>query len=574
MRNDRELLNELFKKQLITKDQALEVFNLTREKGTSAATFLTERGIVEPQAIVSIMAERIGIPVVDNIYNVTADERALDKLNETIANRYKVLPISYDEETNTITVIAPVNQIRNADLKDSIKLVTGVQNIIFHTATVENIELGISRLYRADIELARIAEASEKSDLEEESKKKDDKKEQEDVIEVVEKSPVVRFVDLILHQAISDGASDIHIEPDENIVRVRFRIDGVLHDVNQAPGALAPEISSRIKIMSELDIAQRQIPQDGRLTYIHDKSGKIDLRISTLPTVWGEKIVMRILDNSSASLALQDLGFSDRNLERFRSAYEKPYGMILVTGPTGSGKSTTLYAALNEIASPSINIVTVEDPVEYRIARINQVQVRSKHGLTFAAALRSILRNDPDVILIGEIRDHETAQIAVESGLTGHLVLSTLHTNSASSAVTRLTEMGIEPFLVGSVVEAVLAQRLIRKLCENCKETYQPEAEALDKIEFPYDKETGETPTLHRPVGCPQCAGTGYKGRNAVHEVLLVDDYIEKMAVEGSTSTEIENYARKKGMHTLKEDGWERVKEGKTSIEEILRVIA
>lgn len=571
MRNDRGLLQLLYKQGLLTEEQAREAYAKAREAGIRVATYLRQNRLVEEIDLVKAIASASGTEVIENIYEVKANQDALEKINESIASRYKVLPLSYDQSRDTLVVIAPVNQIRSADLKDNLKLVSGVKHIEFKTSTLSNIELGITLSYRAEMELARIAAHSAEEDrkaAEEESTKAP----ADEVIEVQEESPVVRFVNLILQQAISDKASDIHIEPDENIIRVRFRIDGVLHDVNQAPGHLGPEISSRIKILSDLDIAKKHLPQDGRLTYIHERAGKIDLRVSTLPTVWGEKIVMRILDNSSASLALQELGFSEYNLERFKSAYKKPYGMILVTGPTGSGKSTTLYAALNEITSPSINIITVEDPVEYRIPRINQVQVRAKQGLTFAAALRSILRNDPDVILVGEIRDHETAQIAVESGLTGHLVLSTLHTNSAASAITRLTEMGIEPFLVGSVVEAVLAQRLIRKLCANCKEEYIPEREALENIEFPL-KEEG-VPTIYRPVGCPQCAGTGYRGRMAVHEVLLVDPYIEKMAVEGKTSTDIENYAREHGMRVLKEDGWERVLSGQTSIEEILRVIA
>lgn len=571
MRNDRGLLQLLYKQGLLTEEQAREAYAKAREAGIRVATYLRQNRLVEEIDLVKAIASASGTEVIENIYEVKANQDALEKINESIASRYKVLPLSYDQSRDTLVVIAPVNQIRSADLKDNLKLVSGVKHIEFKTSTLSNIELGITLSYRAEMELARIAAHSAEEDrkaAEEESTKAP----ADEVIEVQEESPVVRFVNLILQQAISDKASDIHIEPDENIIRVRFRIDGVLHDVNQAPGHLGPEISSRIKILSDLDIAKKHLPQDGRLTYIHERAGKIDLRVSTLPTVWGEKIVMRILDNSSASLALQELGFSEYNLERFQSAYKKPYGMILVTGPTGSGKSTTLYAALNEITSPSINIITVEDPVEYRIPRINQVQVRAKQGLTFAAALRSILRNDPDVILVGEIRDHETAQIAVESGLTGHLVLSTLHTNSAASAITRLTEMGIEPFLVGSVVEAVLAQRLIRKLCANCKEEYIPEREALENIKFPL-KEEG-VPTIYRPVGCPQCAGTGYRGRMAVHEVLLVDPYIEKMAVEGKTSTDIENYAREHGMRVLKEDGWERVLSGQTSIEEILRVIA
>ncbi len=324
--------------------------------------------------------------------------------------------------------------------------------------------------------------------------------------------------------------------------------------------------------MADIDIAERRIPQDGRLSVTH-QGKKIDLRVATLPTVWGEKVVMRVLDNSTARLDLQDLGFSDSNFTRYRESYVKPYGMILVTGPTGSGKSTTLYSTLNIVSKPEINVITVEDPVEYRLPGINQVQVNNKAGLTFAAALRSILRSDPDVVLIGEIRDHETAQIAVEAALTGHLVLSTLHTNDAPSAITRLTEMGIEPFLVGSALDSVLAQRLARRLCSKCKEEYQPTEQELLGARFPW-LPSEPAPTLFRPVGCSSCARTGYKGRLALHEVMTVTEEVERLAVSRASSAEIEKVAYSQGMISLRDDGWAKVVQGVTSIEEILRVVA
>jgi type IV pilus assembly protein PilB len=381
----------------------------------------------------------------------------------------------------------------------------------------------------------------------------------------------VRFVNLLISQAIADRASDIHIEPTERDLRVRYRIDGVLHEAHRSPKNIQNGVISRLKIMSEIDIAERRIPQDGRLSVVHH-GRKVDLRLATLPTVWGEKIVARILDNSNTRLDLNDLGFSDFNFHRYRGSYTKPYGMILVTGPTGSGKSTTLYATLNAIARPEVNIITVEDPVEYRLPGINQVQTNVKAGLTFASALRSILRSDPDILLVGEIRDHETAQIAVEAALTGHLVLSTLHTNDAPSAITRLTEMGIEPFLVGSALDAVLAQRLCRLLCEKCRKAYVPEPGELLDVGFPW--EDGQPlPTLYRPVGCDACARTGYHGRIALHEVMPVGEDIERLAVQRVSSDEISRLALAEGMITLRDDGWSKVSQGLTSIEEILRVV-
>lgn len=300
---------------------------------------------------------------------------------------------------------------------------------------------------------------------------------------------------------------------------------------------------------------------------------RIDLRVATLPTVWGEKVVMRILDNAASNMDLRELHLLDRNFETYRQSYSKPYGMILVTGPTGSGKSTTLYTTLNTVARPEINVITVEDPVEYRMPGINQVQVNPKAGLTFASALRSILRSDPDVVLLGEIRDHETAQIAIEAALTGHLVLSTLHTNDAPSAVTRLTEMGIEPFLVGSALDCVVAQRLARRLCDRCKESYSHDAEELERLRFGVGRDAAP-PTLYRPVGCSSCSNTGYRGRIAVHEVMQVTEEIERHAVARSSSAEIAHTARAQGMLTLREDGWTKAQLGFTSIEEILRVVA
>jgi type IV pilus assembly protein PilB len=376
---------------------------------------------------------------------------------------------------------------------------------------------------------------------------------------------------LLITQAVNDRASDIHIEPQERDVRIRYRIDGVLHEVMRSPKSIQNGVLSRLKIMADIDIAERRVPQDGRVGLV--VGGKaIDLRVATMPTVHGEKAVIRILDKSHALLNLTDLGFSEQNMERYERSFRKPYGMILVTGPTGSGKSTTLYATLNILNKVDSNIITVEDPVEYRLGGVNQVQMNPKAGLTFASALRSILRSDPDIVLIGEIRDAETAQIAVQAALTGHLVLSTLHTNNAPSAVTRLTEMGIEPFLVSSAVDCVLAQRLVRTLCEKCKEYYQPTAEALREARVPLLPD-GSIPRLYRPVGCNTCGNTGYRGRMAVHEVMLMSEDVERMTVERKSSEDIGRLAQEQGMLTLRQDGILKVLEGRTSLEELFRVI-
>jgi type IV pilus assembly protein PilB len=339
----------------------------------------------------------------------------------------------------------------------------------------------------------------------------------------------------------------------------------------RSPKSITSGVTSRLKIMADINIAERRIPQDGRLS-VTANGKKIDLRVATLPCVWGEKVVMRILDNSTAMMKLSDLGFGEENYEVYSQSFVKPYGMILVTGPTGSGKSTTLYATLNIVSKPEVNVITVEDPVEYRLPGINQVQANPKAGLTFAAALRSILRSDPDIVLLGEIRDKETAHIAIEAALTGHLVLSTLHTNDAPSAVVRLTEMGIEPFLVGSALDCVLAQRLARKLCPKCKESYVPTRQALEDMRFPLSADE-PPPTLFRPIGCSACSKTGYKGRLALHEVMAVSETIERMTVERASTLAISKQALAEGMITLRNDGLSKVKAGHTSMEEILRVV-
>ena len=376
----------------------------------------------------------------------------------------------------------------------------------------------------------------------------------------------------VIAQSVDDSASDIHFEPQAKELVVRFRVDGVLHEIMSIPRRMQSGVLSRLKIMADLDIAERRVPQDGRIGLM--VGGKpIDMRVATLPTVYGEKVVMRLLDKSNVMLDLEDLGFAEKALKRFQKSFSKPYGAILVTGPTGSGKSTTLYAALNILNSSEKNIITVEDPVEYRLTGINQVQVNTRAGMTFAAALRSILRCDPDIVMIGEIRDRETAMIAVESALTGHLVLSTLHTNDAPGALSRLTEMGIEPFLTSSAVDAVLAQRLARRLCSSCKEPFTPTREMLRKNDFPPEVCDRDDVVLYRAKGCSRCNNTGYKGRLGLYEVMVVSEAIRRLTVERKSADEIGRVAAAEGMKSLREDGIDKVLLGMTSVEEIARVI-
>jgi type IV pilus assembly protein PilB len=429
-------------------------------------------------------------------------------------------------------------------------------------ATANDVEQAIAKFSGAGDQVEALAsEAVEAIEREEDLS---------DVEAAVEDAPIVKLVQAIMNQAVTDRASDVHIEPTEKDVRVRFRVDGVLHEVMHSPKSIQGGLISRLKVMADLNIAEKRVPQDGRVS-IRVGAKQLDLRLATLPTVFGEKIVIRILDKSNALLKLSDLGFQQHAYERYEEAFRKPYGAILVTGPTGSGKSTTLYATLNIVNSVDKHIVTVEDPVEYRLPGVNQIQVNPKAGLTFASALRSILRADPDIILIGEIRDRETAMIAVESALTGHLVLSSLHTNDAPSAISRLTEMEVETFLVASAVDVVVAQRLARRLCEKCREAHEPNPEELREAGFDISKH--DQGQFFRAVGCTGCSNTGYRGRFGLYEVMPMTEEIERLTVERASSTAIRAVAIEQGMRTLRDDGLEKAAAGLTSIEEIARVV-
>ena len=518
---------------------------------------LVEQGTITRSELASARAAQAGLPFVE-LVDFPVDPQAVTLVPAAMARRHELLPLQFVGESLLVAMADPGDVVAVDDVR-----ATARRQVRLAVAEHGDLRAAIDRHYRADTELSSLS-----TEIQEQQAGADAAFEEEAAEDDV---PIVRFVNLIIAQAIQDNASDIHIEPAETELLVRYRIDGVLHEMQRAPKNIQNGVTSRLKIMAELDIAERRRPQDGRLTVQH-RGGRADLRVAVLPTVWGEKIVLRILDASTTRRDIQELGMTPHNLEIYRRNFTKPYGMIVVCGPTGSGKSTTLYTTLDTVARPSINVITVEDPVERRIAGINQVQVNVKAGLTFANALRSILRADPDVILIGEIRDGETARIATESALTGHLVLSTLHTNDAPSAITRLIEMEIEPFLVGSAIDCVVAQRLARRLCERCKEEFRPKPGELEAMRF--SAPTGEIPVLFRPHGCASCSNTGYRGRLALHEVMEVDEEIERLAVARASSAEIERVALANGMVPLREDGWIKAQMGLTSIEEVMRVVA
>ncbi|MEI8335483.1 MAG: ATPase, T2SS/T4P/T4SS family [Actinomycetes bacterium] len=544
---------------LITKDQLAEALDTQVSTGRPIGRVLIDQGLISESDLVRALARQVGLEFVDLTERVI-DATVASLIPEGLARRYQALPISWDDDVLVVAMADPSNVLA----VDDIRALTGAQ-VRCVVATSAQIRETIDRFHRLDSEVDDLASqaADELSDNDELA----------NVSAVVEDAPIVKFVNLLITQAVADRASDIHVEPAERDLRIRFRIDGVLHEVMRSPKAIQAGVISRLKVMSDINIAERRIPQDGRMSLT--VGGKpIDLRVATLPTVHGEKVVMRILDKNQALLSLQDQGFLPDTLERYERSFRKPYGTVLVTGPTGSGKSTTLYATLNVLNEVQRNIITIEDPVEYRLAGINQIQVNPKAGLTFASALRSILRADPDVLLVGEIRDRETAIIGIEAALTGHLVLTTLHTNDAASTPMRLLEMGVEPFLVTSALDVVLAQRLARRLCDRCKEPYQPSEEELLSARWAMETiDIGDWPTLHRAVGCSACGRTGYRGRFALHEVMPISEEIERLIIERRSVEDLAKVAQMEGMIPLRQDGLRKAAMGMTSIEEIFRVV-
>jgi type IV pilus assembly protein PilB len=543
---------------LITPDQVAAAEQRSRRSTDSVIRTLVDIGAVSKRDVVRATVSAAGLRFVD-ILDAQLDPAAVALLTGDQARKYGVIPTGF--EGSTVVLATDSQTAADWQVREDLQAILR-QPVRFECGMKSEIATRINQAYRADSELGELMR---------------DVLGDDSAIDVTapvastSDAPLVRYVNLLLSQAISDSASDVHVEPSEDNIRIRLRIDGVLKEMAPAPKEVQSALVSRLKIMADMDIAERRIPQDGRLT-VAWQGKKIDLRVSSIPTVWGEKIVMRVLDNSAARMALPDLGFSPGNLEKWSRSYRRPYGLVIVSGPTGSGKSTTLYATLNSLVRPEVNIVTVEDPVEYRIPGINQVQTNPKAGLTFASALRSILRGDPDIVLVGEIRDRETAQIAIEASLTGHLVLTTLHTNDAPSVPTRLTEMGIEPFLITSALQCASSQRLARRLCTSCKREIDKSPAQLAAAGFEYPE--GIDARFFEPVGCSHCAGTGYRGRMAVHEVMTMSDEISGLIVDRASSEQIRKIATHQGMESLKQDGWRKVALGETTTEEILRIIA
>jgi type IV pilus assembly protein PilB len=522
-----------------------------------------EKGWVTKAALMEALGRRLGVKYVD-LAATRIDPVTSDLISEKDARRYMAVPVSFvDDHTLLVAMADPSNIVAIDDLR----ILTGF-DIEPAIATNDDIMAMLANMRPAQEQISEDTETRPGAGEDETTAI-----ELRDIREQVDAAPVVKLVNGVLARASDEGASDVHFEPQAKDLLVRFRHDGVLHEIMTVPKRLQPGVLSRLKIMADLDIAERRLPQDGRIGLVI--GGKpIDMRVASLPTVYGEKIVIRLLDRSNVMLHLEQLGFSELALARYTRSYTKPYGAILVTGPTGSGKSTTLYGTLNILNTSDKNIITVEDPVEYRLAGINQVQINPKAGLTFASGLRSILRCDPDIIMVGEIRDRETAQIAVESALTGHLVLSTLHTNDAPGALSRLSEMGVEPFLTASAVDCVIAQRLVRKLCEYCREPYPATREMLERLGFPNETiEKWKEIQLHKAVGCGHCNGTGYKGRVGIYEIMPVTEALERLIVERKSADELMRVAVAEGMVSLRQDGLQRVVQGVTTVEEISRVI-
>ncbi len=521
--------------------------------GRSIRDVLINDRVVTEVELTEASGDVYGISSVD-LVGFPIDAAAAAAIPLPLVLRHRVLGIALTDDELVVAVSDPGDVVALDDIRAATSL--PVRPVVVARSELRKV---IDRLQREDNDLGDVAASL--------------RAEQDPVVSTInaggDDAPIVRYVNSILDQAIQNRASDIHLEPTEGDLRIRYRIDGVLHEVDVVPRAVQAALISRLKIMSNVDITERRVPQNGRIT-VQLGQRMVDLRTATLPTVWGEKIVLRVLDTGGIDLDLKKLGFTESNYERFERSFTKPHGMLLVTGPTGSGKSTTLYATLSTISKPTVNVITVEDPVEYRLPGVNQVQVNHKAGLTFAAVLPAILRSDPDVVLIGEIRDRVTAQLAVEASLTGHLVLSTLHTNDAPSAMTRLIEMGIEPFLVGSSIDCVLAQRLARRLCGWCKQDYEPTEQEIEAARWPVELKRPDR--LWKPVGCRSCSGTGYRGRLALHEVMPVTEEIERLAVERASAHEVQHVAELEGMRSLRWDGLSKAASGDTSVPEILRV--
>jgi type IV pilus assembly protein PilB len=583
----------LVKKNIISHEQLQKALEEQRSKGGRVGSNLIKLGYIQENELVNFLSEQFGVPSI-NLSEFEISPEVIDIIPEDIARRYLVIPVSRNGPTLTIAMADPSNIFAI----DDIKFLTGYNIEVVVASEISIIE-AIKKYYGKDRDYSEsILTVKDYSQEEEEEpssfpfednvKDVDDidslvqgaiedievvkeKEEEEEVVREVE-APIIKLVNSILIKGIKLKVSDIHIEPYEKTFRIRYRIDGVLKTAMNLPLKIKNAIISRVKIMANLDIAERRLPQDGRIKMKIGKGKEMDFRVSVIPTLFGEKVVLRLLDKSTLQLDMTKLGFEEEALAEFKEAIHKPYGMVLVTGPTGSGKTTTLYSALAELNRESDNIMTAEDPVEFNFMGINQVQMHEEIGLNFATALRSFLRQDPDIILVGEIRDFETAEISIKAALTGHLVLSTLHTNDAPSTITRLLNMGIEPFLVSSSLNLIVAQRLVRKICTGCKEKIKVLPQAL--IDMGASPDEAKKIVCYKGAGCPECGHTGYKGRIALYEVLPVKEEIKELILTGASALEIKREAIRLGMKTLRRAGITKIKEGITTMEEVIRVTA
>jgi len=557
---------------LITEEQLKEALKKQREDGGKLGSILVREGFVDEEDLTSHLSQQYGVPAI-NLASFDIDESVFKLIPSETARKYELIPINRTGATLTIAMVDPTNVFAMDDIKfmtgynvepviaSEVAILEAIENHYQSTSAIELKQVMDDLTAQAAVDDMEVLDADD-----------DDLDISSEDLDAAEEAPVIKLVNLIFSDALKRGASDIHLEPYEKEYRVRFRIDGVLYESMRPPLKLRDAIISRIKIMSKLDISERRLPQDGRIKAkmkVQGKLKELDFRVSCLPTLFGEKVVLRLLDKDNLMLDMTKLGFEQDSLKRFERNIVKPYGIILVTGPTGSGKTNTLYSSIARLNSPDTNIMTAEDPVEFNLSGINQVQMKEQIGLNFAATLRSFLRQDPNIILVGEIRDFETAEIAIKAALTGHLVLSTLHTNDAPSTINRLMNMGIEPFLVSTSLNLICAQRLIRRICSECKTEITSVPQAL--VEIGFDPEEAEQVKLYRGEGCMTCNNTGYKGRVGLYEVLEASDDVRELVLCGASAVEIKQKAIEEGMITLRQSGLQKIRDGVTTVEEVLR---
>ncbi len=560
----------LVKEKIITPEQLEQASKVQKEQSCRLGSALVKLGFLTDEDVTNFLSRQYGVPAI-NLSYFEIDAAVVKLIPFETAKRYQILPLSRVGASLTIAMVDPTNVFA----MDDIKFMTGF-NIEPVVASESSILAGIEKAYgggskEEDLETV-MQSMSEMNEADVELQSEEQQIELAELEKAADEAPVVKLVNVVLGDAVKRGASDIHIEPYEKEFRVRFRIDGVLQSIMSPPLKLKDAITSRLKIMSKLDISEKRLPQDGRIMLkmnIGGRKKQLDFRVSTLPTLWGEKIVLRLLDKENLRLDMTKLGFEAESLVKFEKAILKPYGMVLVTGPTGSGKTNTLYSAISRLNQPDTNIMTAEDPVEFQLGGVNQVQMKEQIGLNFAAALRSFLRQDPNIILVGEIRDFETAEIAIKAALTGHLVLSTLHTNGAPETITRLMNMGIEPFLVATSVHLICAQRLVRRICKDCTEIVDVPGQTL--IDAGFTPEESKTVKIQKGKGCGICNNTGYKGRCGLYEVMEVDDEIRELVLVGASAVELKKKAIERGMITLRRSGLIKVAAGMTTLEEVAR---